>query len=72
MSPLGPAIDQHVGHPSADGQVSRSAPAAAVTSCPNVRGRVHYGNNVSVPGSSDLSLSVVIGSEQVTVDGHLD
>jgi hypothetical protein len=33
---------------------------------------IHYGNNISVPGDSDLSLSVVIGSEEVTVDGHLD
>jgi hypothetical protein len=33
---------------------------------------IHYGNNIRVPGNSDLSLSIAVGSEQVTVDGHLD
>ena len=33
---------------------------------------VHYGINVVVPANSDLSLSVRIGSEEVSLDGHLD
>lgn len=33
---------------------------------------VHYGNNVAVPGSSDLSLTITIGDQEVTLDGHLD
>jgi hypothetical protein len=33
---------------------------------------VHYGNNVVVPADSDLSLSIKIGPEEVSVDGHLD
>jgi hypothetical protein len=33
---------------------------------------IHYGNNVVVPGGSDLSLSIVVGAEEVSVDGHLD
>lgn len=33
---------------------------------------VHYGNNVMVAGDSDLRLTVTIGAEEVTVDGHLD
>jgi hypothetical protein len=33
---------------------------------------VHYGNNVVIPANSDLSLSVRIGPEEVSLDGHLD
>lgn len=33
---------------------------------------LHYGNNVAVPGSSDLSLTITIGDQEVTIDGHLD
>lgn len=33
---------------------------------------VHFGNNVLVPGNSDLSLTIRIGDEEVTLDGHLD
>jgi len=32
---------------------------------------VHYGNNVVIPGGSDLSLTVLIGQQEVTVDGRL-
>jgi hypothetical protein len=32
----------------------------------------HFGNNVVIPGDSDLSLTVTIGDEEVTLDGHLD
>jgi hypothetical protein len=33
---------------------------------------IHYGNNVPVRGNSDISLAISVGSEEVTVDGHLD
>lgn len=33
---------------------------------------IHYGNNVVLQGNSDLSLSITIGDEVVTLDGHLD
>jgi len=33
---------------------------------------LHYGNNVIVKGDSDLTLTVTIGHEAVTLDGHLD
>jgi hypothetical protein len=33
---------------------------------------IHYGNNVPVRGNSDISLAITVGSEEVTVDGHLD
>lgn len=33
---------------------------------------IHYGNNVVVAGNSDLRLTITIGDEEVTVDGHLD
>lgn len=33
---------------------------------------LHYGNNVIVEGGSDLTLTVTIGHEAVTLDGHLD
>jgi hypothetical protein len=33
---------------------------------------IHWGNNVPVRGDSDISVEVVIGSQEVTVDGHLD
>ena len=33
---------------------------------------IHYGNNVPVSGNSDISLAITVGSEEVTVDGHLD
>ena len=33
---------------------------------------VHYGTNVFVPGDSDLTLTITIGDEEVTLDGHLD
>lgn len=33
---------------------------------------IHYGNNVSMAGDSDLHLVVTIGDEEVTLDGHLD
>ncbi len=33
---------------------------------------VHYGNNVTMAGNSDLHLVVTIGDEEVTLDGHLD
>lgn len=32
----------------------------------------HFGNNVAVPSDSDLSITVVVAGEEVTVDGHLD
>ncbi|MEN9644153.1 MAG: hypothetical protein RL238_822 [Actinomycetota bacterium] len=32
----------------------------------------HFGNNVAVASDSDLEITVVIGDEEVTVDGHLD
>jgi hypothetical protein len=32
---------------------------------------VHYGNNVSVPGDSDLRLTISIGDEEAIIDGHL-
>jgi hypothetical protein len=32
---------------------------------------IHFGNNVVVSGDSDLSLTVTIGDEEVTFDGHL-
>lgn len=33
---------------------------------------IHYGNNVTVTGNSDVRLSVTIGEEEVILDGHLD
>jgi mRNA degradation ribonuclease J1/J2 len=33
---------------------------------------IHYGNNVTVVGNSDLRLTVTIGDEEATLDGHLD
>ena len=33
---------------------------------------VHYGNNIAVAGDSDLSITVTIGEQEVTLDGHLD
>jgi hypothetical protein len=33
---------------------------------------IHYGNNVPVVGDSDVRLTVTIGDEEVTLDGHLD
>jgi hypothetical protein len=33
---------------------------------------VHYGNNVHVHSGSDLTLTITIGDEEVTLDGHLD
>lgn len=33
---------------------------------------IHFGNNVPVSGDSDLSLTVTIGDQEVTLDGHLD
>lgn len=33
---------------------------------------VHYGNNVAVQGDSDLTITITIGDEVVTLDGHLD
>ena len=33
---------------------------------------IHYGNNIPVRGNSDISLAITVGSEEVTVDGHLD
>lgn len=33
---------------------------------------IHYGNNVSVVGDSDVRLTITIGDEEVTLDGHLD
>ena len=33
---------------------------------------IHYGNNVAVMGDSDLTLTVTVGTEVVTLDGHLD
>ena len=33
---------------------------------------IHYGNNVVVAGDSELRLTITIGNEEVTVDGHLD
>ena len=32
----------------------------------------HFGNNVAVASNSDLSITVVVAGEEVTVDGHLD
>jgi hypothetical protein len=32
---------------------------------------IHFGNNVVVPGNTDLRLTVTIGDEEVTFDGHL-
>jgi len=32
----------------------------------------HFGNNVRVTGDSDLTLTIDIGDEEVSVDGHLD
>jgi hypothetical protein len=33
---------------------------------------VHYGNNVAISAGGDLSLTIGIGTEGVTLDGHLD
>ena len=33
---------------------------------------LHYGNNVPVAGNSDVSVTVNVNGEEVTVDGHLD
>jgi hypothetical protein len=33
---------------------------------------VHFGNNVVAHGGRDVSLTVLIGGEEVTFDGHLD
>ena len=33
---------------------------------------IHYGNNVTIIGDSDLHLSVTVNGEEVSVDGHLD
>jgi len=33
---------------------------------------IHYGNNIEIPGDSDLSLSITVNGQGVTVDGHLD
>jgi mRNA degradation ribonuclease J1/J2 len=33
---------------------------------------IHYGNNVTVVGNSDLRLTVTIGDEEAILDGHLD
>lgn len=33
---------------------------------------IHFGNNVPVVGDSDVRLTVTIGDEEVTLDGHLD
>ena len=33
---------------------------------------IHFGNNVEVSGDSELSLTITIGDEEVTLDGHLD
>ncbi|MCU1401123.1 MAG: hypothetical protein JWN62_4232 [Acidimicrobiales bacterium] len=33
---------------------------------------IHYGNNVAVAGDSDLTLTIAVGDEVVTLDGHLD
>jgi hypothetical protein len=33
---------------------------------------IHFGNNVAIPNNSDLRLTVTIGNEEATFDGHLD
>lgn len=33
---------------------------------------IHYGNNVAVEGNSDLRLTITVGDQEVTFDGHLD
>ena len=33
---------------------------------------IHYGNNVVIAGNCDLRLTVTIGDEEATLDGHLD
>jgi hypothetical protein len=33
---------------------------------------IHWGNNVPVRGDSDISVEVSLGSQEVTIDGHLD
>ncbi|MCU1360397.1 MAG: hypothetical protein JWN99_1686 [Ilumatobacteraceae bacterium] len=33
---------------------------------------IHFGNNTPVPGNSDLTLTITVGNEAVTLDGHLD
>jgi len=33
---------------------------------------IHFGNNIAIPSNSDLRLTVTIGNEEATFDGHLD